>query len=168
MAKLYQRTTSVSTLLAKNGIMASRCYRHGFFLFLALTLGSCASVPDASPRDRALAPNPSATGRAKIFVYRPGRLLAAGVTHRVFIDGRLLGYECIRNIPRGEIDPGRHTLTAGTDQHELNARAGETYYYEQYVWFGMTDPSNATGLKQVSASEGRKGVAGCKQAATSF
>ncbi|PYJ68683.1 MAG: hypothetical protein DME75_12525 [Verrucomicrobia bacterium] len=148
--------------------MARQWCRHGVFLFLAFTLGSCASVPEASHRDRALASNPPTTGKAKIFVYRPGRLLAAGVTHRVFIDGRLLGTNASGTFLAGEIDPGRHALTAGTDQHELNALAGETYYYEQYVWFGMADPSNATALKQVSASEGRKGVAGCKQAATSF
>ena len=148
--------------------MAGHYCRHGFLLFLAFTLGSCVSVPDASPRDRALASNPPATGKAKIFIYRPSRFLAGGVTHRVFIDGRLLGTNASGTFLVGEIDSGRHTLSTGTDQHELNAQAGATYYYEQYVWFGMGEPSNATALTQVSASEGRKGVAGCKQAVSNF
>ena len=77
-------------------------------------------------------------------------------------------FERFWNVLVTEIDPGHHIVTAGHDQHELNAQAGQTYYYEQTVCWAMYDPSNATGLQKVSASEGRGGVSQRKQAPNAF
>jgi hypothetical protein len=95
---------------------------------------------------RVLASGPPHPGKAKIFVYRPSRFLAGGLVHPVYIDGRLLGSNASGTFLVTEIDPGHHIVTAGHDQHDLNAQAGQTYYYEQTVWMAMYDSSNATGL----------------------
>lgn len=137
-------------------------------LISTLLLTSCVSIQDASPSQRVLASGPPHPGKATIFVYRPSRFLAGGLVHTVFIDGRLLGSNASGTFLVTEIDPGHHIVTAGHDQHELNAQAGQTYYYEQTVCWAMYDPSNATGLQKVSASEGRGGVSQRKQAPNAF
>jgi hypothetical protein len=88
--------------------------------------------------------------------------------HRVFIDGRLLGSNASGTFLVTEVDPGHHIVAAGYDQHDLDAQAGQSYYYNQTVWMAMYDASTATGLEEVSASEGRRGVSKCKQASTNF
>lgn len=137
-------------------------------LITPLVVCSCVSIQDASPNQSARASGPPRPGTTKVFVYRPGRLLAGALVHRVFIDGRLLGSNASGTFLVAEVNPGHHVVTAGYDQHDLDAQAGRTYYYNQTVWMAMYDPSTATGLEQVSEAVGRQGVSKCKQAATNF
>ena len=148
--------------------MRALFYRFIVPLISAVLLTSCVSVQNASPSQRGLASGPPGPGKVKIFVYRPTRFLSGGLVHRVFIDGRLLGSNASGTFLVAEVDPGHHIVTAGYDQHDLDAQAGQSHYYNQTVWMAMYDPSTATGLEEVSASEGRRGVSKCKQAANAF
>lgn len=138
------------------------------FLFAAAFLASCVSLQEASPREVQLASGPPSPAKAKLFVYRPGRFVSSALVHRVYVDGRLLGSTASGTFLVTEIEPGHHMVTAGADQHELNAQAGRTYYYNQTVWPAMYDTSTATGLEEVSESVGREGVSKCKQASSNF
>lgn len=102
-------------------------------LISALLLTSCVSAQDAPPSQRALASGPAHPGKAKIFVYRPSRFLSGAVAFPVFVDGRMLGSNASGTFLVTEIEGGRHTITAGQHQHELNAQPGESYYYNQTV-----------------------------------
>src|SRR5258708_2090489 len=99
----------------KTGIFA------GCFVAI-IVLSSCVSLQEASPREVQLASGAPSAAKAKLFVYRPNRFLSGGLVHRVYVDGRLLGSTASGTFLVTEIEPGRHMITAGADQHALNAQ----------------------------------------------
>jgi hypothetical protein len=164
----YSAANSLLTLSVPRTNAPMKAFHVVACFLAAVFLASCVSLQDASPREVQLASGAPSPGKAKLFVYRPSRLLSGAIVHRVYVDGRLLGSTASGTFLVTEIEPGRHMITAGADQHELNAVAGQTYYYNQTVWYAMYDPSTATGLEQVSESVGREGVRQCKQASANF
>ncbi len=164
-------TSKLELATTRFGMAQRRIMKSPLLAALALfcsVLCSCVSVQDASPAQRQMAVGQPSAGKAKIFVYRPSRFLAAALVHNVFVDGRLLGTNASGYFLVAELEPGNHIVTAGTDQHGLIAKPGHIYYFDQTVRLAAYDPSTATGLEEVSESVGRAGVAECKQAAANF
>ena len=141
-------------MIARAGILGSL----GVVLLALALLGGCASTPEASKQQDALAkefithPNAST-----IYVYR-SEFNHFDTDTVLYIDGRIVGATLPGAYFRIDTTPGRHVLHGtGVDigQIELNTRAGELYFVSLDVIGGHSN------FRVVSDEVGRERVRAC-------
>lgn len=98
----------------------------------AIFLTGCATVQLASQEDQEVSKTfQPVNGKSGLYVFREGGLIGAAVTHPVFLDGQLLGSNAPDTYLYAAVNPGPHTITAGTTSVSINAEAGGNYFVRQ-------------------------------------
>lgn len=127
-------------------------------LAVLLTLGGCASTPQASrERDADAKSFETHPNAATLYVYR-GPFNTEWDHNVLYVDGRLIGSTVPGTYFRINVVPGRHTLHGtGHDLGHLtiDARPGSIYFVDLAVIAGHSS------YRTVTAAEGRKAVAEC-------
>ena len=138
-------------------------------LLMALFVGGCASVPMTSMEEDTKAKSFAVpTNKSLIYMYR-NETYGGAILLTVALDGKVAGQTGPRTYFLWEIDPGSHELSSfseNTSTLKINTEAGKAYFVWQEVKMGMWTARSQ--LQQVDEENGRKGVAECKRAQSSF
>ena len=134
--------------------------RRAFAIAAALFVGSCASVPQASPeRDAAAKRFRSHPNAAAVYVYRPDSWVAGGESTTVlWVDNRLIGETLPRTFFRLDLPAGRHVMNVQAPDSGslmLDIRAGEVYF----VSLSMVGGSSR--FERVAPEAGKRAILSC-------
>ena len=139
------------------------------FVLLATMLAGCASVPMASMDDDARAKTFQVkSDKSSIYVYR-NESFGGAISMTVAFDGKVAGQTGPQTYFLWEVDPGLHEITSYSESNstlKLTTEPGKAYYVWQEVKMGVFMARSL--LQQVDEATGKKGVAECKRAQSSF
>ena len=126
-------------------------------LFLA-TACSVASAPqELTVTALTFTPSP---GKARIYVYRPSRLIGSGARLKIAIDSQVVGKTASGTFLMVEVDPGSHRITGVTNESGndvvIEALADSCYFFK--LWPKMGVFSAQSGIEPMDAVEGRRAV----------
>ena len=135
---------------------------------LAILTGCASTVPLASKEQDAASKTfkaPSAN-MAGVYIYRDNSHFGKALTKRLSIDGVVIGETAPGTYFHKEVTPGEHTVATqaefGENSLKLNATAGKTYFFQQFMKWGTFKGS--AGIQAVSEEEGKKNVLLCNEA----
>lgn len=107
---------------------------------LLLTLGGCASTPQASrERDAEAKGFSSHPGFAAIYVFRPDVLTAEMDDSTLYVDERTIGATLPGSFFRIDVQPGPHVVSsgaAGSTQLKVDTRPDQIYFVQLNVMSG--------------------------------
>ncbi len=136
---------------------------------IVAVLTGCAAVVPMAPQEQDKASksfSAPAPGMASVYIYRSKSSFGKALTKRVSIDGTVIGETGPGVFFHREVKPGKHVIATqaefGENTVELNAEAGKTYFFRQYIKMGTFKGS--AGIEAVSEEVGKKGVAECSEA----
>jgi hypothetical protein len=126
---------------------------------LLLTLGACASTPQASrERDAEAKRFMSQPGFSTIYVFRPDFLTASMDDSTLHVDDRLIGATLPGTFFRVDVQPGTHVVSssaAGSTGLKVETRPGELYFVQLNVMSGSSR------LALVDPEAGRRAILKC-------
>lgn len=135
----------------------------------AAWLSGCASVPMAAMAEDATAKSFAVQpGKSNIYVYR-NETFGGAIPMTLTLNGKVAGQTAPQTYYLFQVDPGTHDVSSiaeNTSALRLTTEAGKAYFVWQEVKMGLW--MARTQLQQVSDDVGRKGVAECKRAQSSF
>lgn len=108
------------------------------------------------------------TGKANIYLYR-NETMGAAIKMPVSVNGKLAGQTASKTYFLWQVNPGTYdisSLTENTSTIKLIVEAGKNYFVWQEVKMGLFMARSE--LKLVDEDTGRKGVAECSLAQSSF
>jgi hypothetical protein len=108
---------------------------------LSSTPGSAASLSFQPP-----------AGQAGLYIYKKGSLIGAADAFQVNLDGQLLGQVASEAYVYTVMNPGVHTITAGTAVVTLSAQAGQNYFIRQKTNLDASGQIVSTSLFKEKAS----------------
>lgn len=139
---------------------------HALLLFFFCVIGmatGCATVPQASPDDDALAKqHVAAQDRSLIYLYR-NEIFGAAIPMQVSIDGQTAGKTVAYSYFLWDVPPGVHTITSYGEKDftlTITTKAGEIHYVRQEIKAGFW--TFRSKLYEVNEDEGRKAIKACK------
>jgi hypothetical protein len=126
---------------------------------LLLTLGACASTPQASrERDAEAKRFQTHPGFASIYVFRPDFLSAQMDDSTLYVDDRMIGATLPGSFFRIDVQPGPRVVSssaAGSTQLKLDTRPDQIYYVQLNV------TSGSSRLALVDPEAGRRAILKC-------
>ena len=130
-------------------------------LFLA-TACSVASAPqEQTVTALTFTPSP---GKARIYVYRPSRLIGSAARLKVAIDSQVVGKTASGSFLMVEVDPGTHRISGVTSESDhgvvIEALADSSYFFK--LWPKMGVLSAQSGIEPMDPVEGRRAVQGAR------
>ena len=135
-----------------------RLLLHLLPLALLAGCGNVASAP-AELGVRALTFRPS-PGKARIYVYRPSKLVGSAARLKVAIDSQLVGKTASGTFLMVEVVPGTYRVSGLTSESnrgvEVVAQPDSSYFFK--LWPRVGFMSAQSGLEQVAAVEGMEAV----------
>jgi hypothetical protein len=104
---------------------------------------------------------------SQVYVYR-NETMGAALSMPVTVDGKMAGNTGPHSFFKFDLPAGKHTITSQGTESKLDVvtEAGKLYFVWQEVKMGAF--SGGSKLQLVSAEEGKKGVAECKQIQADF
>jgi hypothetical protein len=140
-----------------------------FAALLSILVSGCASVPMASLDDDAKAKTFSTSPtKSSIYLYR-NENFGGVIPLTVSLDGKMAGQTAAMTYFLWEVEPGSHEIASHAENVstlKLSTEAGKAYYVWQEVKMGLWMARSQ--LQQVDEATGRKAVAECKRAQSSF
>jgi hypothetical protein len=137
--------------------------------FCSVLVSGCASVPMASLDDDAKAKTFTASPtKSSIYLYR-NENFGGAIPLTVSLDGKMAGQTAAMTYFLWEVEPGGHEIGSHAENVstlKLVTEAGKAYYVWQEVKMGLWMARSQ--LQQVDDATGRKAVAECKRAQSSF
>jgi len=135
-------------------------------IFLALILtNSCASTSKAPEQRSAEAKEfKKFDDKGVVYLYRPGRAYAAGVSTQIKVNGMDAGGTGPGTFFRWELTPGVYTFSAFTSESsavvEIDVKANEHYFIRQDERIGIS--GGRVTLVEQDEKTGKDGVSKCK------
>jgi len=108
-------------------------------LFITFLFQSCVRPTQLASSISKTDLNPKAT----IVVMRPNPTGTA-IRNNVYHNGELIGFTGVKSYLSWDVEPGKHTIGSSSgnyDFEELDAKAGETYYFKQAQRVGLITPN---------------------------
>ena len=145
-----------------------------FILLLSIAsllslVSGCASVSMTPAEDDTRAKTFAVkSGKANIYLYR-NETFGAAIKMNVSLNGKMAGETAAQTYFLWEVDPGTYDIashTENTSTLKLIVEAGRNYFVWQEVKMGLLQARSE--LKQVDEETGRKGVAECNRAQTTY
>lgn len=134
-----------------------------------LLMSGCASVSMMTADDDTRAKSFAVQkDKANIYLYR-NETFGAAIKMPVSVNGKVAGQTASKTYFLWQVSPGTYdisSLTENTSTIKLIAEAGKNYFVWQEVKMGLF--MARSDLKQVDEETGRKGVAECSRAESSF
>ena len=127
---------------------------------LVVSLG-CGNVASAPPElgVSALTFTPAA-GKARLYVYRPSRLVGSGARLKVAVDSQFVGKTASGTFLMVEVEPGSHRISGLSSESdravEIEAMPDSSYFFKLWPKIGIV--SAQSGIEQVDAVEGRREI----------
>jgi hypothetical protein len=131
------------------------------FLAAALVTVGCGNVTSAPPElgVTALTFTPS-PGKARLYVYRPSRLVGSGARLKVAVDSQFVGKTASGTFLMVEVDPGSHRISGPSSESDrgvtIEALPDSSYFFK--LWPKMGFMSAQSGIEQVDPVEGRREI----------
>ena len=136
---------------------------------LVLLASGCATVTMAPQEDDTRAKTFAVkSGKANIYFYRD-ETFGAAIKMPVSVNGRIAGETASKTYFLWEVDPGIYDISSHTENTstlKLIVEPGKNYFVWQEVKMGLFMARSE--LKQVDDATGRKAVAECTRAVSSF
>ena len=140
-----------------------------FTLSLLLLMSGCATVSmmpaEEDTRAKTFAVK---SGRANIYLYR-NETFGAAIKMTVSLNGKMAGETASKTYFLWEVEPGTYDIashTENTSTLKLIVEAGKNYFVWQEVKMGLFMARSE--LQQVDEETGRKGVAECTRAQSTY
>ena len=136
------------------------------FVFIGLLFAtSCASTAGASSeKSEAAKEFNKVPDKGVVYLYRPGRFVAAAVSTPIKVNGQNAGGTGPGTFFRWELKPGTYVFSAQTGESsaavEIEVKAGEHYFVMQSEHIGLN--TTRVSMKQVDEKTGMKEVSSKK------
>jgi hypothetical protein len=132
---------------------------------------SCASSAGASSeKSEAAKEFKKVPGKGVVYLYRPGRFVAAAVSTAIKVNGQNAGGTGPGTFFRWELKPGTYVFSAQTSESsaavEIDVKPGEHYFVMQNEHIGLN--STRVSMKQVDEKTGMKEVSKKKLLVSSY
>jgi hypothetical protein len=136
---------------------------------LLLLLNGCATVSMMPAEDDKRAKTFEVAGsKANIYLYRH-ETFGAAIKMPVSLNGRMAGDTASKTYFLWEVDPGTYDISSHTENTatlKLTVEAGKNYFVWQEVKMGLLMARSE--LKQVDEATGRREVAECSRAVSTY
>jgi hypothetical protein len=142
-----------------------------FILSAVLMVSSCASTSQATTeKTQAAKEFKKVADKGVVYLYRPGRFVAAAVSTAIKVNGQDAGGTGPGTFFRWELKPGTYVFSAKTSESaaavEVDVKAGEHYFVMQNEHIGLN--TTRVSMKLVDEKTGTNAVSGAKLLVSSY